>query len=103
MNRARLGWYALALCGTAAFAALGTWQLDRAHQKERALAAFAAASSAAPRELSAVLGEDTALSGLPRRVRARGHYDDATTVLLDNQVLDGKPGLDVLTLFVPEG
>ena len=102
MNRARLGWYALALAGTLAFAALGTWQLARAHEKERALAAWSAAQSDAPAALVDLMAEGAATATLPRRVRSGGRYDDAVTLLLDNQILDGRPGVDVLTLFQPE-
>ena len=95
--------YALAFAGTLAFAALGIWQLGRAHEKERALAAFEGAQSAPPRELADTLrhGAGEALE-LPVRVQANGRYDDSVTLLLDNQILDGKAGVDVLTVYHPE-
>jgi cytochrome oxidase assembly protein ShyY1 len=103
MSRSRLPWYALALAGMLVFAALGFWQLSRAHQKEHALAAFAAAELAQPRDLSELLRRaDAASPELPQRVAADGRYDDGVTLLLDNQVLDGKAGVDVLTLFRPD-
>jgi len=103
VKRARLGWTALALAFTAAFAALGTWQLGRAHEKEQALSAYAQAQTAEPVALAELVREGAAEpSGLPRRVRVGGRYDDSITLLLDNQVLDGKAGVDVLTAFVPE-
>jgi cytochrome oxidase assembly protein ShyY1 len=95
--------YALALAGTLAFAALGTWQLGRAHEKERAQAAHDAAERMPPRELADALrrGASGALE-LPVRVQANGRYDDGVTLLLDNQIVDGKAGVDVLTVFHPE-
>ena len=104
MNVGRPWLYALAFAGTLAFAALGTWQLGRAHDKERALAAFEAARSAPPRELSdtSMRGAASGIPELPVRVQANGRYDDGVTLLLDNVVLDGKAGVSVLTLYQPD-
>ena len=101
MKRSRIAWYGLALAGTLAFAGLGCWQLGRAQEKERALAAFAGAMAEAPVELADLVRDGALPSDLPRRVQLRGRYDDAITVLLDNRMLDGRPGIEVLTLFVP--
>jgi cytochrome oxidase assembly protein ShyY1 len=103
MSRSRLPWYALALAGMVAFAALGFWQLSRAQQKEQTLAAFAAAERAPARDLAELLRRaGNAPPDLPQRVVADGRYDDGVTLLLDNQVLDGKAGVDVLTVFRPD-
>lgn len=90
----------LAIAACALFSTLGTWQLSRGTQKERQLAAFAGALDAPPASLAASVDAD---AEPPRRVRGSGRYDAAATVLLDNQVLDGRAGVHVLTLFRPDG
>jgi surfeit locus 1 family protein len=103
-----LHWYLLAVALSAGFIALGFWQLDRARYKEQLLAALAAAQDAPVQALSESLSQyprppdSGGESIVPRRVSGHGHYDDSVTVLLDNQVLDGRVGIMVLTLFRPE-
>lgn len=86
------------------FVWLGIWQLQRAGEKE-SLVALRAARSDAP-EL-AVHGPQ----GLPeldraryRRVALEGGYDAEHQILLDNQMVDHRPGYFVLTpLELPGG
>ena len=39
----------------------------------------------------------------PVRVRGSGHYDDGATFLLDNRIRAGRVGIEVYTLFRPDG
>ena len=85
---------ALTLLGIALFAWLGSWQLDRAEQKQALLEQYA-------------LGQQTQIAITPenadklsryQRVTVSGHYDSAHQVLLDNMPShNGQPGYRVLT------
>ncbi len=89
------------LSGVAAFTALGLWQLDRAGQKERLLAAFRAAPQSAPAEFAGA--RDAAdLQHYPH-VRIVGHFVDGRSYLLDEQVQDGRPGVHVIGVFAGVG
>ncbi len=102
-------WLAAVLL-TAGFAALGQWQLGRAALKERLIAAQAAAERAPPRPLVEVLGGEgelperalqpdaTTAAALPLRVDGRLRLDPDTLVLLDNQVVDGRAGVEAYGL-----
>jgi surfeit locus 1 family protein len=115
VRRAAVYWALPALLVCAGLAALGAWQLQRAGWKERVLAGWSAALVAPPRAYAEVVGQRLALPrredaigadpapGLPLRVEIVGHWDPATTVLLDNQRLDAAVGALVFTRFVPDG
>jgi surfeit locus 1 family protein len=89
-------WWAVALALLAAFGfmQLGRWQWHRADQKRALAAAFATglATEATP------LG-DRPTTVLPRygAVTVEGRYDAAHQFLLDNLIVDGQPGYEVLT------
>jgi surfeit locus 1 family protein len=120
MRSRRLLWLLPALLLAALFTRLGLWQLERGELKALMLADFEAAVAAAPEpierflqqpslplraELSmAAAGATPAYDGpsLPAQVSARGRFDAAATVILDNQVLEGRSGIHVLTLFHPQ-
>jgi surfeit locus 1 family protein len=91
-----LGATAATLVGLTIFLGLAYWQLTRATEKRELLTALTAQTI--PVELRAdTVGE------LPRYqpVRARGHYDTAHQILLDNAPsAQGRPGYQVLTPFV---
>jgi len=75
--------------------ALGFWQLDRARQKEAIQAAFQANLKGAPvdlRELDVADAEHRF-----RRVEIVGEFDAGHQILLDNQIVDGQPGVHVYT------
>ncbi len=95
-----LAW-ALLVTGVALFCALGSWQLDRKAQKEKFLAAFAAAPSSAPVDLLSVrdIGDDTRYP----HVRASGHFVAGRGYLLDEQFHDGKPGVRAVVVFHMDG
>lgn len=93
-----LGWL-LALAVTAAFAWLGFWQLDRMHQKQAKL--DAAAHALVPQSAKPLL-----LASDPAREQ---EYDWTTgsgavanaTLWLDNQIQDGKPGVRMYCVLLP--
>ncbi|MEO6154349.1 MAG: SURF1 family protein [Thermomonas sp.] len=104
MNRGRrfgmlFGW-TLALATIVLFGSLGRWQLDRMHEKQARL--DAAAQALSPQSVQPLL-----LASSP--ARAHG-YDWAmgsgamanATVWLDNQVQDGKPGLRMYCVLLPD-
>ena len=89
LKPAYLGWLLLTLVVTASFVRLAIWQLDRAEQKRQILQSYAAA----PQIQALRIDEDTAiyskvtgtLTLLPQQL------------LLDNQILQGRVGVHVLT------
>lgn len=78
---------------------LGFWQLGRAEQKRLFLQQQQLAGEAAALDLNHNLPTDTE-SVRYQKVVATGRYDDAHQFLIDNQMLDGKPGYFVLTPFL---
>jgi len=78
-----------------ALVGLGMWQLDRAEQKtairDRHLARGAMPPVDANRTALDAAGMDF------RRATARGEYRADLTIYLDNKVLNGRPGYEVLT------
>jgi surfeit locus 1 family protein len=117
VNYRRIGWMTLAVALAAAFCALGAWQLGRAQWKLEHREALLRARTLAPVGLAAALAAGGTLSqanatlavpgreGLPRdaplRVAGSGRFDNAATVLLDNEVREGRVGVRVYTLFRP--
>ena len=83
----------LVLVLTVSFLALGFWQLARNDHKQSLVRKARAAYAAPAPDVS-----EPVVSG--RRVQASGRYDPAHTVLLRNQVHDGKDGVDVVTPLV---
>lgn len=94
-----LGWM-LALAVAAAFVWLGYWQLDRMHQKQVRL--DAAAQALEPQSARPLL-----LASDPARVQdydwaaGRGALVNAT-LWLDNQIQDGRPGLRMYCVLLPD-
>ena len=95
-----LSWLLLAAC-LALFLSAGNWQYDKGVAKQERIQAFQAAVDAPPKPLGPQM-----LSGDGNdfdRVRVRGqvggqHY------LLDNQIRNGRPGIEVYTpLRTPDG
>ena len=73
-------------------AALGWWQIERMQEKQVLIANFEDASTMT---LDAALDSESRFA----RVSATGRFDTERHLLLDNQVLDGKPGVHVFTPF----
>jgi surfeit locus 1 family protein len=94
---------ALLFLAAAGFARLGIWQLSRLRERRAANVAALAARAAAP----VPLGPDTrgteSLAG--HRVTARGRYDEDRDIVLRGNVLEGVPGVRVVTplLLAPGG
>lgn len=84
--------------GLALFVRLGIWQLDRAQQKTDALSAFASGAKAPPRAFLS-LPTELAQGDYPHVVLS-GHFDLNHTYLLDNQMHNGMPGLNVIGVFL---
>jgi len=73
----------------------GIWQMDRAEQKRELFEAFVAGGSEIVRN-QLVTNED-ADAAIYQRFSISGRYDGAHQVLLDNMMLDGHNGYQVLT------
>jgi surfeit locus 1 family protein len=74
------------------FAWLGNWQLDRQQEKQLLFDQF---EQAPLMSIEQALARDQGFS----RVQAYGHFDAQRHVLLDNQILNGRAGVHVLTPF----
>ncbi|MGE4073312.1 MAG: SURF1 family protein [Lysobacterales bacterium] len=96
LGRALLGYAVLALLTSAGLASLGLWQLQRADEKQQLLEAIDRAESENAVDLATALagGEDLHF----RAVTARGRFLPDRQILLDNQIRNGEPGVQV---FVP--
>ena len=93
----------LTIALTTLFGTLGSWQLNRAHQKEALQASFDGAADlpALGIRVDTPAPEDERST---RRGSARGAFDPARQILLDNQPRDHVPGYRVWTpLRLPEG
>jgi surfeit locus 1 family protein len=97
----RIGLLAVALIVTALFIALGMWQLDRAAQKRTTFAEFERRGNAPQIDLNQ-RGVDDAADLLGYRTTVAGRYL-GTTVLLDNQMHQGRAGYLVYTAFELDG
>jgi surfeit locus 1 family protein len=74
--------------------ALGNWQRHRAADKEALAAQLAAAAAAPPVDLAAEDADPAQLRF--RTVRARGEYDGARQLFIDNKQHAGRVGYDVV-------
>lgn len=78
---------------------LGFWQLDRAQQKRSMLQQFQARHHMMPVSLTA-LKKQNDIRYLP--VQVQGYFDNAHSILLDNQFYQHQVGYYVLTPFFPD-
>ncbi len=78
------------------FINLGFWQLSRAEEKRGLMAAQARVATLPPVDAERWIDDET-LNG--RAIRLKGHYVQDKVWLLDNVVLDGKVGFEVIQLF----
>ncbi len=83
-----------AIAGIVLTATAGSWQLDRAHEKERLKQAYDRGAAEAAVVLSAAPAEAQTL--LFRRIEATGEFVPRRAVLLDNKVLAGVAGYHVI-------
>lgn len=84
---------AILFCGLTV--ALGLWQTRRAAEKEAAQARLDRLAVEPPISLSSALVDPAAVAF--RRVSARGDYVDRYSILLDNKVLRGRVGYQVVS------
>jgi surfeit locus 1 family protein len=99
-NPRRKEWVAVLLLAVVGLvcARLGLWQLHRADESRAIETEMAAAEAAAPLDgLPARVTEDLRY----RRIEIEGRYVPDRQFLLDNAVVDGRPGYYVLTPFDP--
>ena len=95
-----LAWVLLAI-GVVAFVMLGMWQLDRAKQKERLLAAFAGAANEAPQDFAGM--RDSSDAQRYPHVRVIGHFVADPGYLRDEQMHDGQLGVQAIAVFAAAG
>lgn len=90
-------WWVAALLLAAVFARLGFWQWSRAEEKRVQLAEVAAVmADPRPVELTAPLSGDYSWA------QGRGRFESSPVILLDNQQREGRVGVQVYGVFVPE-
>jgi surfeit locus 1 family protein len=96
--RFRLNWKVtlFSVVSCAGFVYLGLWQMDRAVEKTRLIAAAAQHAAMAAEPLSQLTNDRAAVD---THVKASGDYQQGISFLLDNRVLDGQVGFDVLVPF----
>ncbi len=75
---------------------LGVWQMHRATAKQQLLNQFAQRSRQAPQPLA-----DYEPVYTP--VQVTGSYESEHPILLDNRIVNHRPGYDVLVPFIPSG
>lgn len=83
-----------AVAGIALTAAAGNWQLDRAHEKKRLQEVYDRGTADAPLPMSALPADAQQLRF--RRVQVTGEFVPEAAVLLDNKVLGGVIGYQVI-------
>lgn len=76
---------------------LGFWQLDRAAQKQALIERHQQRSLQPPTDLSSLLSRNSDVNDFPLKIT--GHFHNEQSVLLDNRILNGKAGFNVLTPF----
>lgn len=97
-NRAAL---IASVISVAIFSSLGIWQLNRAEEKRLMLAEKAEPSGDVIHDLGRVQADSDAFRY--RLISVSGRYDAGHQFLLDNRIVNGKPGYFVFTPFQPHG
>lgn len=92
--------WALIAFGVVFFCALGIWQLDRAAQKRRLFAAYAAAADTPALDLVQVSKTQAAHFA---HVRVRGHFLPDRGYWLDERVDRGRLGVHAIGVFAVDG
>lgn len=91
----------LTAIGTLVFLRLGAWQLNRADEAQRVIATFSAASNAPYEDFSAARASPPDVR-YPH-VRVTGHFVAERGYLRDEQVRDGKLGVEAYAAFALTG
>lgn len=86
-----------ALAALALSCVLGSWQLDRAAQKEALQAALQQRGALTALDTAALVRLPDPMGQLHRPVQLRGSWLGQQTVFLDNRQMQGRPGFYVLT------
>jgi surfeit locus 1 family protein len=81
----------------AVLVSLGSWQINRATQKQRLVSSYEQAPQLATLGLADV--DNDWQPYRYRRISLRGKYDNRHQLLLENQINQGRPGYMVMTLF----
>ncbi len=89
------------ICLLAVFIAAGIWQLGRAAEKHDLIAAFGAGSIVDT--VKNLVGDAETADYRFRRFELTGRFDPERHILLDNIVMEGRPGYQVLTPFYTGG
>jgi surfeit locus 1 family protein len=84
-------------------AALGQWQLGRAHDKQALQKAMDLQSAKSPLTVQALLTAPSPPDLIHQRARLRGVWVPAATVFLENRPMNGRAGFYVLTPLKLEG
>ena len=84
---------------SALFAGLGRWQIDRMHQKEQILEQYQQRQGESPITKLPSAADDIA-KWRYRRVQLSGRLLEERQFLLDNRILDGRVGFNVLTPMI---
>ena len=100
-RKVSLGLLVFALFLSALFTRLGIWQLDRAEQKRETLAEFERRADASELDLNRMFTMDSG-SMWGRYASVIGHYIEPT-ILLDNQIYEGRAGYFIYTAFTISG
>ena len=98
-SKLTIAWIVAAL-GVAAAISLGNWQTRRGDAKVTLQAQADAAERAAPIDLTSRSSIESVAASLPRKVRVTGAFDATGTVLLDNRIVNGIAGYQVITPLV---
>jgi len=83
-----------AVIGVLLTASAGTWQLGRAHEKERLQQAYDRSTSEPPVALGATRANAADLRF--RKVEVQGRFIEQGLVLLDNKIRNGEPGYEAI-------
>lgn len=98
----RPSWWSvlLTLAAMVLFVRLGLWQAERAAEAERLVAAFAAAASIAPVDMTTSPGA----SGVPNYAHTlvRGRFVADRGYLRDEQMREGRLGVEAYAVFAPK-
>jgi len=90
---------ALTVCVLPLLITLGFWQLNRADEKRQIQQAFEQKQQQAPRPLTQLSAEQKSIAAVDMAftpVTVTGEFDQQHVLLLDNQVVNGQVGYDVL-------
>jgi surfeit locus 1 family protein len=100
----RPSWFAIALTivGIAVFARLGVWQINRGAQAQIVLGGFATTTAPVVPTADEICKDDKNIDERYSRVRLKGHYEIDRNYWRDEQVRDGRLGVEAIGVFTAE-